>query len=49
MSTKKPHGLASSVIRRLPQVEGCDTPLLKCLLGVKGSQTFRCLPGIHHS
>ncbi len=38
MSTKKPHGLSPSIIRRLPQVESCDTPLLKCLWGLKAAK-----------
>ena len=38
MSPKKSRGLAASVVRRLPQVEDCETPLLKCLWALRAAK-----------
>ena len=41
MPPTKPRGLAASVIRHLPPIEGCDTPLLKCLWALKAAKHSR--------
>lgn len=38
MPRHRPHGLAASVIRQLPSVENCNTPLLKALWALKAAK-----------
>jgi hypothetical protein len=44
MPGKKSHGLAASLVRRLPPIEGCDTPLLKCLWALKAGKLSHSYP-----
>jgi hypothetical protein len=44
MAVKKPDGLSAAVIRRLPPIEGCDTPLLKCLWALKAAKLSSSYP-----
>jgi hypothetical protein len=38
VTAKGTQALAASIVRRLPPIEGCDTPLLKCLWALKAAK-----------